>query len=179
MPLINWDKLFNRRKKDISKSSVELNKPVDINKPVENPDLKKAFERFELNKSENNLKAIINELINTHFLVLIQGDEMRLSKTDTDNGFTVEKGSKIKFLNCYDKNNKPLLPIFTDWQEVDLWLKNRDNNIHGWVMTANEAFDFAVRSQINNGVVINPGSTRWEMSKEHINNIIKEISNKK
>ena len=48
------------------------------------------------------------------------------------NSVIAEKGGLIKFLNCFDQDNKPFLPLFTDWQEVNLWLKNRDKNTNGF-----------------------------------------------
>jgi hypothetical protein len=159
---------FGQNKKSDVKDS------VDVNKPIENPDLKKSFELFESNKSENNLKTVLNELVKANFLVLVITDEMKISNNGKDNENFVEKGSSIKFLNCYDQNQKPFLPIFTDWQEADLWLKKRDINISAFIMTTIEAFEFATNSKVSNGVIINPGSIGWEMNKEQLRNFIRD-----
>lgn len=165
MGLINWTGLFGQNKKP------DIKDKVDVNNPIENPGLNKAFGLFHSNKCEDNLMNVIDELRKAHFLVLAVTDEMKTTKDSLDNKVLVEKGSLIKFLNCYDSDRKPFLPVFTDWQEVDLWIKQRDN-ISGFVMSTIEAFEFAGNDKIYHGVVINPGSVGWTMSKEQLNNFI-------
>lgn len=167
MGLINWTGLFGQNKKS------DIKDKVDVNKPIENPGLKKAFELFHSNNCEDNLTIVIDELQKAHFLVLAAKDEMRTTKDSLDDKVLLEKGSLLKFLNCYDSDSKPFLPVFTDWQEVDLWLKQRDN-IGGFIMSTIEAFEFAGNDKIHHGVVINPGSVGWTMSKEQLNNFIED-----
>ena len=166
MGLFNWSGLFGQKK-------AESDSKVDINKPIENPELKKAFETFRNEKTEENLMTVINGFLKANFLVLAITDEMETSKSGTNN-VVVEKGGLIKFLNCFDQDDKPFLPLFTDWQEVDLWLKNRDMNTSGFVMNTFEAFEFAKNDTFYNGIVINPGSNAWTMSKEKIGNFLEE-----
>ena len=166
MGLLNWTGLFGQKKS-------ESKNKVDINKPIENPELKKAFEIFHNNKTEENLMTVINGFLKANFLVLAITDEMKTSKNGT-NSVIAEKGGLIKFLNCFDQDNKPFLPLFTDWQEVNLWLKNRDKNTNGFVMNTFEAFEFAKNDATYNGIVINPGSNTWTMSKEQIGDFLEE-----
>ena len=167
MGLINWSGLFGQNKK------TDIKDKVDVNKPVENPDLKKAFELFRTNRTEDNLKKVIDGLLKANLLVLIVTDEMKTSK-DSPNNLTVEKGSLLKFLNCFDENSKPFLPAFTDWQEVDAWMKKRDNNVGGFIMTTFDIFEFAKRDSSYVGVVINPGSNPWTMKREQVLNFLND-----
>tara|TARA_R110002050_G_scaffold273016_1_gene416855 strand:- start:341 stop:880 length:540 start_codon:yes stop_codon:yes gene_type:complete len=166
MGLLNWSGLFGQKKSD-SKNE------VDVNKPIENPDLKRAFEIFQIDKTEENLMKVINGFLKANFLVLAVTDEMKTSKSDT-NSVVVEQGSLIKFLNCFDLNNQPFLPLFTDWKEVDLWLKKRDDNTSGFIMNTFEAFEFAKNDVNYFGIVVNPGSNAWTMSKEKVSNFLED-----
>jgi hypothetical protein len=72
-----------------------------------------------------------------------------------------------------DKNNDSFQPLFTDWKEIDLWYKTREN-ITGWIMTTREIFDFVSKQKSNNGIVINPASDRWTMNAEQIELFVKD-----
>lgn len=99
MGLFCWTGLFGQNKKTKEKQI------IDLNKPVENPKLKKAFRVFLSNKSEKNLQLIIKGLLKAKFIVLFQSDEMKTTK-ETNGNIIVEKGSVIKFISCFDKENK-------------------------------------------------------------------------
>ena len=58
----------------------------------------------------------MNEINKANFLVLILTDEMKTANKESQT--TIEKNSLIKFLNCFDKDNNPYLPAFTDWNEI-------------------------------------------------------------
>lgn len=161
MGFLSLTGLFGQNKKTEQKEN------LDLNKPVENPDLKNAFVIFSSNKSETNLQLVIGGLKKANFIVLFQADEMKTTK-DQHGNTVIDKGSVIKFINCFDKENKPFLPLFTDWQEVDLWYKQRDTTIQSFIMTTFETFEWVSNNKIYNGVVINPGSTGWTMSKEQV-----------
>ena len=161
MGLFSLTGLFGQNKK------TEEKEKIDLNKPVENPDLKKAFATFNSNKSETNLQLVLSGLKKANFIVLFQADEVKTTK-DQNGNTVIDKGSVIKFINCFDKDNKPFLPLFTDWQEVDLWYKQRDASIQSFIMTTFETFEWVSNDKTYNGVVINPGSTGWTMSKEQV-----------
>jgi len=147
----------------------------DVNKPVVNPGLKNAFKKFVSNKSETTLQGIINEIKASTFLVLVNTDELNHTKSNESDKVLLEKGSTIKFLNTFDKQNNQFLPVFTDWQEIDLWLASREN-IAGWMMTVDDIFA-VVRSGPYRGLVINLCTDKWEMNTDQINLFIKEIKN--
>jgi hypothetical protein len=150
-------------------------KPFDITTPIVNPDLKQAIKVFNLNKSEQTLRGFDIALKKASFLVLINQDQIKTTKGEGANAVIIEKGSIIKFLKTFDQNNDSFLPIFTDWNEIDLWVKSRDG-IAGWIMTINEVFALVLKSN-DKGLVINPCSDRWTMTKEQINTFISESLN--
>ena len=171
MGIFSINGLFGQMKKS------KANEKIDLNKPVENPVLKNAFTKFNLAKSESNLQLIIDELQKTNFIVIFRADELKTTK-DTNGNVTIDKGSIIKFINCFDKENKPFLPLFTDWQEVDLWYKQRDKNIQSFIMTTFETFEWVSNDKFYYGVVINPASTAWTMSKEQVKNFLTDYKPK-
>lgn len=150
-------------------------KQDDVNKPVANPGLKNAFKKFNSNKSETTLQGIINEINAATFLVLINTDALNHTKSNESDKVFFEKGSIIKFLNTFDKQNNQFLPVFTDWAEIDLWLASREN-VAGWMMTADDVFAI-VRSGSYTGLVINLCTDKWEMTKDQIDVFIKETKN--
>ncbi|HEY2583260.1 MAG TPA: SseB family protein [Mucilaginibacter sp.] len=147
--------------------------PIEVSKPIVNPALKKAIKVFNSNKSEKILEAVASALKKANFLVLINSEKMKVSQTTESNNQIVEKGSVIEFLKTFDENNDSFLPIFTDWNEVDLWIESREN-IAGWIMTTTEVFSFVVKNKNDKGLVINPCSDRWAMDKEQITNFLTE-----
>jgi SseB protein N-terminal domain len=153
---------FNRRKS------------IDVNKPITNEALKEAFKTFNSNKKEDTLQTVIDELKKANFLVLVDKNGLNVSKTSESNDSTIEPGSVIAFLKTFDQNNDSFLPLFTDWEEIDLWVESREN-IVGRIMTTKEAFEFVLRNQKDKGLVINPRSDKWTMDKIQIANFSKEI----
>ena len=170
MGLFNFKGLFGKNNKS------EETETVDLNKPVDNPDLTKAFAEFSLNKTEETLQLVISGLIKANFIVLFFADQLKTTK-DSEGNLFIDKGSVIEFINCIDKD-KLLLPVFTDWQEVDLWIKQRDNNIQSFIMPTFEAFDWVSNNDSYNGIVINPGSTGWTMNKEQVKNFLSDNNQK-
>jgi hypothetical protein len=171
MGIFNLTGLFGQKNK------AEEKEKIDLNKPVENPELKKAFAEFHSNKTEENLQLVIGGLIKANFIVLFNSDQVKTT-SDSEGNLSIEKGSIINFLNCFDKESKALLPVFTNWQEVDLWIKKRENNINSFIMSTFEAFEWAASSEAHVGIVINPGSTGWTMNKDQVKNFLMDFNKK-
>ncbi len=171
MGIFNLTGLFGQKNK------AEEKEKIDLNKPIENQELQKAFTEFHSNKTEENLQLIISGLIKANFIVLFNTDQLKTS-SDNEGNLSIDKGSIINFLNCFDKENKALLPVFADWQEVDLWLKKRESNINSFIMSTFEAFEWVANSDAHVGIVINPGSTGWTMNKDQVKNFLIDFHKK-
>lgn len=171
MGIFNLTGLFGKKNK------AEEKEKIDLNKPVENPELIKAFTEFRSNKTEENLQLVIDGLIKANFIILFYSDQLKTT-TDSEGNLFIDKGSIINFLNCFDKEDKALLPVFTDWQEVDLWITKRENNINSFIMSTFEAFEWVANSDSHVGIVINPGSTGWTMNKEKVKNFLMDFNKK-
>ena len=155
------------------KNIISKSEEFDINIPVENPELIDGMNLFIQDKSENNLSKFINGLLKAKFLVLSYNDEMEVEQ-DGENT-VIKQNSKLKFLNCFNEDGEAFLPLFTDWKEVNVWLKEPDKNIGGFVMDTFEAFEFVKIGQDYNGIVINPGSKPWTMNNEQVNNFLEDF----
>ncbi|MGN6638335.1 MAG: SseB family protein [Mucilaginibacter sp.] len=149
-------------------------KSVDINKPITNPALKSAFYIFSSNQTENNLKKVVLELSNANFLVLVKHDGFRTTKNPDISNATVNEGRVIKFFKTFDENGNAFIPLFTDWKEIGLWVEVT-KDIASWVMTTYEAFNFVLKNKVITGLVINPCSDKWTMTKEQVDSFLKEI----
>lgn len=119
------------------------------------------------------MQVLTTELKRANFLVLVETNGLDASKSTESEKVLFKKGSTIKFLNTFDENNNSFIPLFTDWNEIDLWIESREN-IVGWIMSATEAFNFVLKGK-NYGLVINPCSDRWAMNKEQITDFLKEV----
>ena len=144
---------------------------IDVNKPVENPKLKKAISDYYQLQNSQTESQLVKELNQAIYIVAIITDEMKTSEVDKDGKTTIQKGSLIKFLLVYDSENNPLLPLFTDWDEIRKWTKE---DVGGMVMPASDAWDFVEKDGQYKGVVINPGGKSWQMNIEQIQAVKKE-----
>ncbi len=162
-----FKKIFGEKNKKLESEK------FDVNIPVENPELINVMNSFIQDKSENNLSKFINELLKANFLVLSYNDEMEVERDGKNT--VIKQNSKLKFLNCFNEDGEAFLPLFTDWKEVNVWLKEPDKNIGGFVMDTFEAFEFVKLGENYNGVVINPGSKPWTMNNEQINNFLEDF----
>jgi len=148
-------------------------KPIDVQKPITNPALKKTIHTFNSNRTEINLLKVISEMKNANFLILASNDELKTTETADKNIVTVEEGSIIKFLNTFNENGEVFTPLFTDWKEIGLWIEVT-KDISSWIMPTDEAFNFILKNKGVKGLVINPCTDRWTMTKEQIDNFLKE-----
>lgn len=125
----------------------------DSAKAVENPELMAILKACKDNPTNENLECFSSLLNNATFLIATDWSDVT-EKDHQDNKFTIQAGSKIKVFTITDDNNDTYLPVFTDWDCIRKYIADE---VHGWVMSAKEAFEFAV-SETNNykGIIINP-----------------------
>ncbi|HET8572896.1 MAG TPA: SseB family protein [Edaphocola sp.] len=149
---------------------------TDINRPVENNELKRAFQRFFADTNAKTMMSVLGLLKTAVFLVLIDISETEFGKND-EGRITSIDGGNVKLLKCLNEECNTYLPLFTDWEEAHLWMPHREKHIVGWIMTAHEAFVLVVKSAGWDGLVVNASSTKWIMNKEQINNFLSDFKN--
>lgn len=101
----------------------EVKPPVDLNTPVTNPILKEALSAYKSQQSPDNEARLLHGLMTANYLVPILTDEMKTTPGDKPGQTTIQAGSLIKFMCCYNAQNDSLLPAFTDWDEIRAWTK--------------------------------------------------------
>ncbi len=139
--------------------------PVDIDTPVTNPALTAAMARLGEGGDQAAIEAVLRELNRAVYLVAILLDEASVTTTSPGQA-TFNKGSVIKVLNCADSNDRPLLPLFTDWDAIRKWT---NTSVSTLVMPADQAWDFAL-SQYQ-GAVINPAGPLLELSRDQLEDL--------
>lgn len=154
-------------------SGKENESGVDVNKPVTNPGLKKAIEGFYHEKTEANLQLFVKEFKRANFLMIILNDGLVFTPTNEAGSGVFEKGSTIKFYHIVDTNDNAYYPLFTDWNEIDLWFKTREG-FSGLISPAMETMQFILDAPGISGLVINPASDNWMMTREQIERFIQE-----
>jgi len=137
--------------------------PVDLNKPVENPQLKAAIAKYKEDSTTENWSALEKSLNSAYYLVPIIADTLKTQPTDESGKVVVQKGSIIQFMVYEDTNKSYLLPVCTDWDEIALFTKQKVDTV---VMRPSQLWDFVLgdkRQKGYQGVVVNPGSNKLEL----------------
>jgi hypothetical protein len=146
--------------------SSDLKPPVDLNKPVENPALKRAVASHARAPTAASLAAVARELRTAHLLVAFFGDEFRTTPSQHPGQVTVDQGSVLKVITLRDAQNQPLFAAFTDWEEIYGWTKEKVSTL---VMPPEQVFDWAFGDSMGMaaaGVVLNPASRGIQISRD-------------
>jgi hypothetical protein len=139
--------------------------PVDLNKPVENPNLVAALSKFEKDQSDSSRQRLFNELKTAVYLIPVLTDNLSTTLPDKEGRATVTKDSRISFFVSNDMNGNPYLPVFTDWQEIGKFTQKKVNTL---VMPANDLWAFILKQDRFNGAVLNPGDKALHLDKAMI-----------
>jgi hypothetical protein len=132
-------------------------KAVDFDGTVENPGLKKAFEKIRLYNTPYYYLKVIAEIEVANFLLLV-----------LDEGRTVVSENDVNFITVTNTSGQVYFPLFTDDDDAQL-NKPADADVAAFVVDAVTAFKMTLEEDNIEGVVINPGSDQWIMNKESLN----------
>lgn len=127
--------------------------PVDLNAPVTNPALKAALDAHTRAPTGRTLARISQELRGAHLLLPFLADEFHAKPGETPGQAVVEAGSQMKFLTASDGAGRPVVPAFTDWDEIRQWTKE---NVSTLVMGAEEFGGWVSESMKAAAAVFNP-----------------------
>jgi hypothetical protein len=152
---------FFKKHSETTKPSPEK-PPVDLNKPVENPRLVAAMHAFSQSRTPATQEMLTQALRTAIFLVPILTDEMHSTPSDDNGQMTIQAGSRIKIITCFDDAGGNHLALFTDWPSIRNWT---DMHVSTLVMPASEAFEFALSDQ-HAGAVVNPGDNALPLDKK-------------
>lgn len=136
--------------------------PVDLDTPVTNPALIAAMEGLGAGPRQAAIDTLLRELNRAVYLVATILDQAKITERSPGQ-VTFEKGSLIKVRFVTDSDDRPLLPLFTDWDAIRKWTSDPVSSL---VMPANQAWDFALQQY--QGVVINPGGPLLELNRDQL-----------
>lgn len=139
--------------------------PVDLDKPVENPELSKALNVYINNQCSESEQELLAQLRGAVFLVPMLADEMKMSQGPEPGVATIEKDSLLKVFACTDRDGAHHLPLFTDRPAVQTWT---DQKVSTLVMPAMDAWAFVLSQPHYAGAFINPGSQRLQLNREFV-----------
>lgn len=139
--------------------------PVDLNKPVENPNLLAALKEFETHHSEQAQQELFRQLANANFLVPFFADEMQTTPSQAPGQMVIEKGSLLKIPSCADRDGKDHLPLFTDWPAIQAWIEKPVSTL---VMPSANAWSFILSQPHYAGAFVNPAGFRLQLNRELI-----------
>ncbi len=143
----------------------QITPPVDLDTPVTNPALLAAMNGLGAGTDQRAIDTLIRELNRAVYLVATLFDQANV-KQGSPGQMTFEKGSLIKVLVVTDSNERPLLPLFTDWDAIRKWTSDP---VSSMVMPANQAWDLALDQY--QGIVINPGGPVLQLNRNQLEDL--------
>lgn len=144
---------------------------IDVNKPVENPELRSLLAKLRERIDDDQKLLEVMESIYKNiamsglFLAIIHIDDKDI-ESKADGNTVIKMSSVLRLQMITSPDNQVYLPVFTDWESLQMWddLKNRH------VKTLIVPFD-NLPSMINGdtrGVVINPFSDNFRIVKNQL-----------
>jgi hypothetical protein len=131
-----------------------LTTPVDLDKPVENPELSAALREFVANRDARTEQELTQQLRRAVFLVPMLADQVQIGAAAEPGSHVIEQGSRIKILSCVDSAGAQHLPLFTDWAALRTWTEQPVSTL---VVPAAEAWESVLSRSEYAGAVLNPG----------------------
>ncbi len=158
--------LFGCGKRNKSPSHNKVVAPVDLDKPVKNPELVTALDAYTNNPSPEARTTLSAKLNKAIFLLPMMTDLAQIIPSETDPGQgTFEKGSLLKVFIATDADGNLLLPLFTDGASIRSWTTQAVTTL---VLPAQDAWGFATTEGTYSGVVINPGGHNLELKRSEL-----------
>lgn len=124
---------------------------INDNRPIENSGLIKLMESVKNNNCEDNVNTFFEELVmNAHFLAAVKISEL---PNDTGDGTLVfENDTDMEFQVLTSKDDKIYYPIFTDWKELNKFIKEDVSTV---ILDFHNYISLVENNNVS-GIVINP-----------------------
>lgn len=140
---------------------------MDINIPVENPELMMKMHNYMSSQSEDDEKTLFEAILKANFLGPVSLENWK----DCFSGKQVlDQDVKLELLSIKDDKNNIYLPTFTDWNEINKW--RNDDKLKTIILT----FEDYAKVFRNNcemvGLAINPYGENLIIHKEQIECIV-------
>ena len=140
---------------------------MDINVPIENPELVIKIREYTNSQSDEVEMELREALLKAKFLAPAGLEGW----TNIPKGKQVlEQDVKFNLLSIQDEQGSMYLPAFTDWSEVDKW--NNDTEMKTMVFTLRDYAGAFTNNQELVGIVINPYGENLVLNREMIYSVV-------
>ncbi len=142
---------------------------IDVNKPVENPELLKLLGEYNSAVSEEKRNDLLDYIaqefaLHSHLLSVVKIDDNTIVEKNGQKYF--KEDSKISFVQFTSEDNHVYFPAFTDWKELRKGDRFKNEYIKTLIMTFDDYY--AMVKDSSAGVVINPFSHNLMFSNGNI-----------
>lgn len=122
-------------------------------------------------------KELSDDMLQRYFSTVVEDvNNVRKVNTDPHNEFIVEtyfdKGDDVEFVSYCGDDNKMYLTIFSNFMSIFDWITPKEDN-HLPDMDIKIAFEMVATDDAYAGILINPCSTHWIITREDILNYLK------
>jgi len=136
---------------------------MDINVPIENPELIKKLHNYIDSQSSEDEKKLQNALLKAKLLAPVSLENW---KGYPQKEQILVQDMKMKLISIQDRDNKVYLPAFTDWNEVSKW-KN-DDDLKTIIFSFRDYVKVFKNDEKMIGIVINPFNENIVISRQQI-----------
>lgn len=142
---------------------------MDINSPVENPELVMKIHNYMSSQSDEDEKKLREALIKAKFLAPVS---LKNWKSNSKGKQVLEHDVEFRLMSIQDKENNIYLPAFTDWNEISKW--RNDDELKTIIFTFQDYAKIFMNNKEMVGLVINPYGENLVINKQQIEGIISE-----
>jgi len=142
---------------------------MDINVPVENPELVMKIHDYMSSQSDTDEKRLRSTLLKTKFLapVIIKNwNSKNVGKQ------VLDQEIEFRLISIQDKEKNIYLPAFTDWNEISKW--SNDEELKTIIFTFQDYAKVFMNNKEMVGLVINPHNENLVLNKQQIESISSE-----
>jgi SseB protein. len=129
---------------------------MDVNKPVENPELVVAIENLQNNPSAETEKVIFECLKQANFLIVLQ-DKLEHDEPDEDGKVVLKEKTTISFPMLSIADGQQMHFGFTDWPSIYAWRNEPD--IQTIILSFNDMAHLVLKGATNSAGFLVNGST--------------------
>lgn len=148
-----------------------MNTAVDVNKPVENPELVKLLDEFNTTSSAEQQNKLIEKIaeefaLKSNVLAVVNMDDNAVSQ-NRDGQTIIKEGTSISFTQLRNAQNQLFFAVYTDWKELRKNSSYRNEDVKTLILSFDDCY--ALSKDNNAGIVINPFSHNLAFSEDNMN----------
>lgn len=168
--MYNFYTLNANNKSENSASTSQVS--VTVNERLTNDTFYSLFETYYRNSTEENEDALGKHINSIEYLIAILPNDDQVP-TSAPTELTITKAEDINFLICTTEDREVFLPAFTDSREITRYYTEP---VYTLKVPAMWLWKFVLNQGNLNGIVFNPGTIGWDISLEHIQSLLDDLT---